>query len=186
VKVRDELMDIKVLREVNSYGLEQWAPVMKAPFPLSAADVSKVIDALRIPAPGSLHDGCSLSALLECLSRADSGVRVVHVHKRRVRYTVEGCMAELSEITANGSWSHARRRVRRYRCDCPSGRCAWADRLRKQTIWRAANVIDGAPERYAVIDVGTNSVKFHIAARDADGSWSTIADRAERPGLAKD
>jgi len=32
VKVRDALMDIKVLREVNSDGLEQWTPVMKAPF----------------------------------------------------------------------------------------------------------------------------------------------------------
>ena len=34
VKVRDDLMDVKVLREVNEDGLEQWAPVMKAGFPL--------------------------------------------------------------------------------------------------------------------------------------------------------
>ncbi len=32
---------------------------------------------------------------------------------------------------------------------------------------------------YAVIDVGTNSVKFHIGERHADGSWETIVDRAE-------
>jgi exopolyphosphatase / guanosine-5'-triphosphate,3'-diphosphate pyrophosphatase len=32
---------------------------------------------------------------------------------------------------------------------------------------------------YAVIDVGTNSVKFHIGERHDDGSWSTIVDRAE-------
>lgn len=32
---------------------------------------------------------------------------------------------------------------------------------------------------YAVIDVGTNSVKFHIAERRDDGSWRTIVDRAE-------
>ena len=32
---------------------------------------------------------------------------------------------------------------------------------------------------YAVIDVGTNSVKFHIGERLADGSWRTIVDRAE-------
>jgi len=30
VKIRDALMDIKVLREVNEDGLEQWMPVMKA------------------------------------------------------------------------------------------------------------------------------------------------------------
>jgi exopolyphosphatase/guanosine-5'-triphosphate,3'-diphosphate pyrophosphatase len=32
---------------------------------------------------------------------------------------------------------------------------------------------------YAVIDVGTNSVKFHIGERLADGSWRTLVDRAE-------
>jgi exopolyphosphatase/guanosine-5'-triphosphate,3'-diphosphate pyrophosphatase len=33
--------------------------------------------------------------------------------------------------------------------------------------------------RYAVIDVGTNSVKFHIGERAADGSWGTFVDRTE-------
>ena len=32
---------------------------------------------------------------------------------------------------------------------------------------------------YAVIDVGTNSVKFNISERRDDGSWRTIVDRAE-------
>ena len=33
--------------------------------------------------------------------------------------------------------------------------------------------------RYAVIDVGTNSVKFHVGERSADGGWTTVVDRAE-------
>ena len=33
--------------------------------------------------------------------------------------------------------------------------------------------------RYAVIDLGTNSVKFHIGERREDGTWRTVADRAE-------
>ena len=33
--------------------------------------------------------------------------------------------------------------------------------------------------RYAVIDVGTNSVKFHVGERRADGTWGTVVDRAE-------
>ncbi|HSQ74403.1 MAG TPA: Ppx/GppA family phosphatase [Bacteroidota bacterium] len=33
--------------------------------------------------------------------------------------------------------------------------------------------------RYAVIDIGTNSIKFHIGEKHDDGSWSVIADRAE-------
>ena len=33
--------------------------------------------------------------------------------------------------------------------------------------------------RFAVIDVGTNSVKFHVGELEADGTWRTVADRAE-------
>jgi exopolyphosphatase / guanosine-5'-triphosphate,3'-diphosphate pyrophosphatase len=33
--------------------------------------------------------------------------------------------------------------------------------------------------RYAVLDVGTNSVKFHVGERADDGTWTTVADRAE-------
>ena len=33
-------------------------------------------------------------------------------------------------------------------------------------------------KRFAAIDVGTNSVKLHVGERRADGTWSTVADRA--------
>ena len=33
--------------------------------------------------------------------------------------------------------------------------------------------------RYAVIDVGTNSVKLHIGEKLASGSWRTVVDRTE-------
>jgi exopolyphosphatase/guanosine-5'-triphosphate,3'-diphosphate pyrophosphatase len=33
--------------------------------------------------------------------------------------------------------------------------------------------------RYAVLDVGTNSVKFHVGERAADGTWTTVVDRAD-------
>ncbi len=32
---------------------------------------------------------------------------------------------------------------------------------------------------YAVIDIGTNSVKFNISERRADGTWRTVVDRAD-------
>ncbi|GAK56499.1 Ppx/GppA phosphatase [Candidatus Vecturithrix granuli] len=32
--------------------------------------------------------------------------------------------------------------------------------------------------KYAVIDIGTNSIKFHIAAKDAAGQWSVVLDEA--------
>jgi exopolyphosphatase/guanosine-5'-triphosphate,3'-diphosphate pyrophosphatase len=42
-----------------------------------------------------------------------------------------------------------------------------------------------APERYAVIDVGTNSVKLHVGERDGTASWRTIVDRAELTRLGE-
>jgi exopolyphosphatase / guanosine-5'-triphosphate,3'-diphosphate pyrophosphatase len=39
--------------------------------------------------------------------------------------------------------------------------------------------VDTGPQRYAVIDAGTNSIKFHIGEREADGTWRTVVDRAE-------
>jgi exopolyphosphatase / guanosine-5'-triphosphate,3'-diphosphate pyrophosphatase len=40
-------------------------------------------------------------------------------------------------------------------------------------------IVDDEPERYAVIDVGTNSVKLHLAEPEQDGAWRTVDDRAE-------
>jgi len=40
-------------------------------------------------------------------------------------------------------------------------------------------VITQRPARYAVIDIGTNSVKFNLGERTATGSWKTLTDRAE-------
>ncbi len=33
--------------------------------------------------------------------------------------------------------------------------------------------------RYAAIDIGTNSIKFHIGEKHDDGSWSVVVDRTE-------
>ena len=40
-------------------------------------------------------------------------------------------------------------------------------------------LIDDEPPRYAVIDVGTNSVKFHVGEQTSDGTWRAVVDRAE-------
>jgi exopolyphosphatase/guanosine-5'-triphosphate,3'-diphosphate pyrophosphatase len=40
-------------------------------------------------------------------------------------------------------------------------------------------MLDFDPVRFAVIDVGTNSVKLHVGERRAGGGWQTVVDRAE-------
>lgn len=48
-----------------------------------------------------------------------------------------------------------------------------------------SRLVEGRRPRYAVIDVGTNSVKFHVGQRGDDGSWTTIVDRAELTRLGE-
>ena len=49
----------------------------------------------------------------------------------------------------------------------------------------ASPPIGDRPVRCAVIDVGTNSVKFHIGERDGSGRWRTVVDRAELSRLGE-
>jgi exopolyphosphatase/guanosine-5'-triphosphate,3'-diphosphate pyrophosphatase len=187
VKIRDSLIDVKVLKDVSPEGLEQWAPVMKAPFPLSATDVAKVVDSLRIPVSGALRASYSLDELVESLEKEGSGVRVVRVHKRRVRYTIEGCMAELSDITANGE------PIRTIAVESEDAQAVvravatlgLRDYVNTSYPRGLRLVLGKVPDRYAVIDVGTNSVKFHIGELDNDGAWRSFADRAEITALGE-
>ena len=101
VKVRDGLMDIKVLEHVDAHGLEQWRPVMKAAFPLPAAEVARVCAELRV-APLPSQDLYTLASLQAELTHPSREVRAIEVRKRRQRYTVGGCLAEMTELAADG------------------------------------------------------------------------------------
>ncbi len=99
VKVRDALMDVKHLEKVNDDGLEQWIPVLKSEFPLDVGDAVTLLAELGVA--GSPAETLTLDELLGTVEAAPE-LRSVDVHKRRARYTVGGCMAELSAITADG------------------------------------------------------------------------------------
>ena len=187
VKVRDALMDIKVLREVNADGLEQWTPVMKAGFPLPAAEAEKVLEALGLPIPTPLRASYTLDEFIEDFARPGGAIRMVKVHKRRTRYTVGGCTAELSEVVANGKPTRtiavestdAEGVIRAVR---ELGLGGYTNTSYPRAL---AALIDDEPERYAVIDAGTNSIKFHIGERDVGGKWRTLVDRAEMTRLGE-
>jgi exopolyphosphatase/guanosine-5'-triphosphate,3'-diphosphate pyrophosphatase len=102
VKIRAALMDIKVLRQVNADGLEQWTPVMKAGFPINATDAARVFESLQLPIPSLSRKGYTLDEFVGTFAAPGGVMRAVNVHKRRTRYTVGGCMAELSDVVANG------------------------------------------------------------------------------------
>src|SRR5262249_23973042 len=101
VKIRDRLMDIKTLEQVNAEDLEQWRTTMKGEFPLPAAEVARVCAALGV-APIAGLDAYTLEQLQAELTHASRRVRVVQVHKRRQHYLVSGCSAEMTDVVADG------------------------------------------------------------------------------------
>ncbi|HYI14206.1 MAG TPA: hypothetical protein VEX37_02370, partial [Thermomicrobiales bacterium] len=102
LKIRHDLLDIKELREVNADGLEQWMPIMKASFPLHAADAATVFEMLQLLNAAPDRDSYTLDEFLNQCAAQGGAVRVVTVHKRRARYTVGGCVAEHADVVANG------------------------------------------------------------------------------------
>jgi len=181
VKVRDELMDVKHLEQVNGGGLEQWMPVMKAAFPLAAADVRSVLTALNVDAPSLTRSAYTLAELLEEVVRPNPHLLAVEVHKRRARYTIGGCMAELTDVRSGGASTRtiAIESDDATRVIAAVREIGLASRPNVSFARGLKALVGFAEGRYAVVDVGTNSVKFHIGERSADGVWRTVVDRAE-------
>ncbi|MGA9160941.1 MAG: Ppx/GppA family phosphatase, partial [Actinomycetota bacterium] len=180
VKIRNDLVDIKVLQEVDASGLELWKPVMKQGFPLAAADVAQVFEALQLPVEPALPAD-SLDALLAALHERRTDMRAVGVHKRRAHFAFEGCLAEVSDVevlehTTCSIAIESEDPASVVRAIEAAGLAGYVNTSYPVGL---AALIDDAPERYAVVDAGTNSIKFHVGELGGDGSWRTVVDRAE-------
>ena len=137
--------------------------------------------ALRLAAPPLRRESYDLEQFIDELAVPSGRIRAISVQKRRTRYTIGGCMSELSEVVADG------KAIRTIAVESEDAAAVIAA-VRSLGLGGYANtsypvglaaLIDGTPSRYAVIDAGTNSIKFHVAERASDGTWRTIADRAE-------
>ena len=187
VKVRDDLLDIKVLEEVDSNGLERWMPVMKQAFPMSRDDVESVFEVWTVTPPPLDRDVYTLDEFLDELVEPNRAVQAVNVHKHRVRYMVGGCMAELTDVLADGKGT----RTIAVESEVPAdvvvavhdlGLDGYLNTNYPQGLRRA---LDEQPDRFAIIDVGTNSVKFHLGERAGIGEWRTVVDRADLTRLGE-
>jgi exopolyphosphatase/guanosine-5'-triphosphate,3'-diphosphate pyrophosphatase len=181
VKVRDDLLDVKHLLQVSESGLEQWQPVLKASFPVAAADVEAALSRLRTAVPPIERDAYTLDQLLDELVRPSRDVRIAKVRKRRTRYTLGGCMTELTTVQADGRAT----RTLAVESEDPARVVAVVRELGlamrpNVSVPRGLKALLGiGAHRYAAIDVGTNSVKLHVGERRADGTWQAVADRSE-------
>jgi exopolyphosphatase/guanosine-5'-triphosphate,3'-diphosphate pyrophosphatase len=109
----------------------------------------------------------------------------VSAHKRRVRYTFNECMVELTDV-AVGDLD-----TRTLAIEAEDPAAVWAsvtslglrDRVNTSVPRGLLILVSDEGPRYAVIDVGTNSVKFHVGEQTNDGTWRRVVDRAETTRL---
>ena len=108
-------------------------------------------------------------------------LRAVEVHKRRQHYTIARRMAELSELPTDGATTRTIAVESEDPARCRRRARARARRRPNVSYGRAGSRRSpGSARRFAVIDVGTNSVKFHVGERDptAPGGRSPTAPRS--------
>jgi exopolyphosphatase/guanosine-5'-triphosphate,3'-diphosphate pyrophosphatase len=148
--------------------------------------VERIFDALGQRAPALTRESYTLDQFVAELA-PQAGLRPVNVHKRRVRYKVGGCTSEVTDVIADGQ------PLRTIAIESEDA-AAVVSAVKAMGLWTYVNtdygkglaaVKDQRLPRFAVIDVGTNSVKFHIGERLADGTWRRVVDRADMSRLGE-
>ncbi|MCU0453909.1 MAG: hypothetical protein MUE68_09630 [Bacteroidetes bacterium] len=97
-KVRDMLMDIKYLVQVNENKLEQWNPLLKAEFPIKLDALQQTIKAWKVDVdPASLKE-FTFEEFLSQLVRKHPSLRMVNVFKERHGFTINNCIVEIANL----------------------------------------------------------------------------------------
>jgi len=101
-KVRDELMDIKYLVQVNDDKLEQWNPLLKASFPISVESLQQVIKSWKVEIPAGSVKEMTYEEFIERLVKTHPNLRAVDVFKERHGYIINECIVEIANLKFNG------------------------------------------------------------------------------------
>ena len=102
-KIRDDLMDIKSLRQVNADKLEQWYPTAKLSFPLSKENITDLFkNYFKVEVPKLERDEYTYEQYLDELVAKTEDLEIVDVYKERSIYDIEGTTVEIAETKFNG------------------------------------------------------------------------------------
>ncbi|MCU0342956.1 MAG: hypothetical protein MUF28_03940 [Ignavibacterium sp.] len=100
--VRDNLMDIKTLQQVNEDRLEQWLPIMKGTFPLPVAEIEKVFKCFKVALPKFERTEYTFQQYLDEVIKPSKLLKAVNVHKKRTGFTINNTIVEIAEVTVDG------------------------------------------------------------------------------------
>ena len=101
-KVRDDLMDIKTLQQVNEDRLEQWLPIMKGTFPLPVSEIVQVFKCFKVALPVLERSEYTFQQYLDEVIHSSKLLKAVNVHKKRTGFTINNCIVEIAEVTVDG------------------------------------------------------------------------------------
>lgn len=102
-KIRDDLMDIKSLRQVNADKLEQWYPTMKLTFPLSKASIEDLFkNYFKVAVPEFKREEYTYEQYLDELVSKCPDLEIVNVEKVRHICKIEDTTVEIAETQFNG------------------------------------------------------------------------------------
>jgi len=102
-KIRDLLMDIKLLANTNQDKLEQWMPTMKSSFPVDQTVISEVFDAAALKSPSYERDDYTYDQFLEEIVEIAPDMMAVGVFKKRFGYMIDEAIVEIADLQINGS-----------------------------------------------------------------------------------
>ena len=101
-KIRDMLMDIKSLQQVNGDKLEQWYPIMKAGFPLTHEVLDNVFRAWKTTAPAYRQETYGYEEFLRGVVEPHPDLKMVAVEKERHGFMINGCIVEIADLKFDG------------------------------------------------------------------------------------
>lgn len=101
IKVRDQLLDIKLKTGQTPEGFEIFQPNGKFSFPLKAQDFEQIMEQLRVDVPCNQTD-CSFSDFLSMVKNHPD-LCAAEVSKKRYGFSVDGVICEYAEVLINGA-----------------------------------------------------------------------------------
>ena len=101
-KIRDGKMDIKTYVQTVD-GLEQWNPLMKSEFPISAEVLKmEVFPAFQVTMPELTKETYTYNEFIEMINNHPD-LQAVKVHKQRFGYMVNNTICETGAVLINGA-----------------------------------------------------------------------------------
>jgi len=103
IKIRDDLIDIKSLKQVNGDKLEQWYPAMKEGFPASKDKLEVLFrEFFKVFMPQFKRDTYTYVEFLDELVAPCDQLCIVEVYKERQAYEINQATVEIAETKFNG------------------------------------------------------------------------------------